>query len=65
LSRRVDMEAKVEGGLLGGVVWAVVGGAWSFVAVARVVKDMVGILRLERLRKRAGVRGINGGWLVA
>jgi hypothetical protein len=29
------------------------------------VKDMVGILRLERLRKRAGVRGINGGWLVA
>jgi hypothetical protein len=43
----------------------VVGGEWVFVAVARVVKDMVGILRLERRRKRAGVRGINGGWLVA
>jgi hypothetical protein len=64
LSRRVDMEARVEGGLLCWMVWAVLGGEWLFVDVARVVKDMVDILRLERRRRRAGVRGVNGGWLV-
>jgi hypothetical protein len=64
LSRRVDMEARVEGGLLGWVVWAVVGGEELFVAVARVVKDMIDILRLERRRRCTDVRGINGGWLV-